>query len=112
MNTGKKVMELLRDLSGSDGFSPKDSLKDDVGLDSLAMVTLLMMLEDTFEIELKQSDMNPLALVRVEDITGLVEKYLGNRDGASEENSISSPENTSEDPFNGHAASSAGSDQA
>lgn len=112
MNTEQKVMELLQELSGSDGFSPKDSLQEDVGLDSLAMVTLLMMLEDTFEIELKQSDMNPLALIRVEDITKLVEKYLENCDGASEESVISSPENTSEVPSNGHTASSAGSDQA
>lgn len=80
MTTEQKVMELIKDLSGSDDFSPDDSLQRDVGLDSLAMVTLLIMLEDTFEIELTQSDMNPLALVRIADVIALVEKYLRGND--------------------------------
>jgi acyl carrier protein len=40
------------------------------------MVTLLMMIEDEFQIVLDESDMNPFDLITVEDVVKLVAKYL------------------------------------
>jgi acyl carrier protein len=51
-------------------------LAKDIGLDSLGMVTLLVMLEDEFRIELNESDMNPFDLLTVGDVIRLVEKYM------------------------------------
>ena len=41
------------------------------------MITLLLEIEETFEIELDESDMNPFDLNTVEDAVKLVEKYRG-----------------------------------
>ena len=53
-----------------------DELTTDLGLDSLGMISLLVALEDTFHIELDESDMDPLALQTVADIVQLIEKYM------------------------------------
>ena len=42
------------------------------------------MIEDVFEIELEESDMNPFALITVEDIIALVAKYKHESDGESD----------------------------
>ena len=39
------------------------------------MVMLLVMIEDVFEIELDESDMNPFKLRTVNDVINLVSKY-------------------------------------
>ena len=41
------------------------------------MVTLLVMIEDTFDIVLDEADMNPFDLLTVSDVVNLIEKYIG-----------------------------------
>ena len=77
MEIFEKISEILCELSGIKEIKPEDNLKEDLALDSLSMVTLLLEIEETFEIELDESDMNPFDLNTVEDAVKLVEKYRG-----------------------------------
>ena len=52
-------------------------MQGDLALDSLLMVTLLVEIEEAFEIELDESDMNPFDLVTAQDAVDLVKKYCG-----------------------------------
>lgn len=72
-----KVCVILSDLSGIETICLEHELQSDLGLDSLQMVTLLMMLEENFQITLDESDMNPFDLVNVWQVVDLVEKYAG-----------------------------------
>ena len=83
MDTNEKVIEILKELSGLDEVRLADSLQSDIGLDSLGMVTLLIELETAFEIELKESDMNPFDLKTVSDVVVLARKYVGGDDEKS-----------------------------
>ncbi len=71
-----KVTAILSELSGMETICSEHALQGDLGLDSLQMVMLLMMLEETFEIVLDESDMNPFLLISVMDVVSLVEKYI------------------------------------
>ena len=71
-----EVLDLLSDLCGSEVVDTTQSLIEDLVFDSLRMVTLLIMIEDTFEIELDQSDMNPFLLITVQDVIDLVARYV------------------------------------
>ena len=75
------VVEILENLGveNVDDFSAK--LIEDLGLDSLKMVTLLIEIEDAFGIELDESDMNPFDLVTVNDIVTLARKYVSEDGG-------------------------------
>ncbi len=77
------VVEILGNLGveNIDDFSAK--LIEDLGLDSLKMVTLLIEIEDAFGIELDESDMNPFDLVTVNDIVTLARKYVSEDGGES-----------------------------
>ena len=77
MEIFEKISKILSELSGIKEIKPEDDLKEDLALDSLSMVTLLLEIEETFEIELDESDMNPFDLNTVEDAVKLVEKYRG-----------------------------------
>ena len=72
-----KVCVILSELSGIETICLEHELQSDLGLDSLQMVTLLMMLEENFQITLDESDMNPFDLINVQHIVDLVEKYAG-----------------------------------
>lgn len=72
-----KIKAILTELSGIEKIGPEHELQRDLSLDSLQMVTLLIMLEDNFGIVLDESDMNPFDLMTVDDIIILVEKYIG-----------------------------------
>ncbi len=74
--TEKQVMELLEELCLTPVTDRSLTLVGDLALDSLRMVMLLVTLEDTFEIELDESDMNPFALETVQDVVELAEKYV------------------------------------
>ena len=76
MQMQDRVFELLEGLTSIEEISEYDELASDLGLDSLGMINLLIAIEDTFQIELDESDMEPLALQTVYDIIQLVEKYL------------------------------------
>lgn len=72
----KEIFNLISDISGSEVKTPSQELTNDLSFDSLRMVTLLVMIEDTFDIELDQSDMNPFLLVTVQDVINLVARYV------------------------------------
>lgn len=72
-----KVKVILSELSGIETVCLEHELQSDLGLDSLQMVTLLMMLEETFQIVLDESDMNPFDLIKACHVVDLVKKYLG-----------------------------------
>ena len=76
VNISERVADLLQKLSGCENIRADASLQNDLGMDSLAMVTLLIQLEDTFQIELKETDMNPLDLNTVSDIVELITPYV------------------------------------
>ena len=71
-----QLFEVIEDLCLIPVQSGEQTLMDDLNFDSLRLVMLLVSLEDTFEIELDESDMNPFALVTVNDVMALVEKYI------------------------------------
>ena len=73
--TEQSVLELLGNLSGSPVTDLSVNLAEGLALDSLRMVTLLILLEDTFEIELDESDMNPFQLITAADVVALAQKY-------------------------------------
>ena len=70
-----QVIEILEDICSEKITETSIQLLNDLSLDSLSMVMLLVMIEDTFEIELDESDMNPFALITVQDVIDLVERY-------------------------------------
>lgn len=80
-----EVVKILTDLSGVKSIRAEHALGADLGLDSLRMVTLLLLLEDTFGIRLEESDMNPFDLITVSDVVNLVEKYTGGDDDGTSE---------------------------
>lgn len=80
METKEKVIEIIKELSGLENISLDSNLQSDIKLDSLIMVTLLLQIEDEFQIELDESDMNPFDLETVESVVELVKKYIGDKD--------------------------------
>ena len=71
-----KVSVILSELSGMKTICLEHELQRDLGLDSLQMITLLVMLEENFEIVLDESDMNPFDLIKVCHVVDLIEKYV------------------------------------
>lgn len=70
-----KVKEVIREISGVEDIKESDYLLDDIGFDSLGMVTLLVELEDVLSITIDESDMNPFDLLTVQDVIDLADKY-------------------------------------
>ena len=79
------IIAILFDLSGSKNINLEHELQGDLGLDSLQMITLLIMVEDKFNILLDEADMNPFDLITVSNVVDLVKKYVGG--DINEENS-------------------------
>ncbi len=79
MQIEESVKSILSELSGEENIQNEATLQDDLAMDSLSMVSLLIGIEDVFEIELNEADMNPFALGTVQDVVNLVEKYAGER---------------------------------
>ena len=77
MNIETKVKEILCELSGEETIENTDHLQGDLALDSLMMVTMLVEIEETFEIELDEADMNPFDLGTVQNVIDMVSKYCG-----------------------------------
>ena len=70
----RKIIEILTEL-GVESITPKSELRDGLGLDSLQMVNLLIALEEIFDIELEETDIDPASLLTVEDVISLAKKY-------------------------------------
>lgn len=69
------VNEILKEKSFCENIMPDLKLNEDLGLDSLNMVELMVELEELFNIEIDESDLDPAALQTVDQIYALVEKY-------------------------------------
>ena len=51
-------------------------LKEDAGLDSLSLTAVIVGLEEEFEIQFDDSDLDPGNIVTFHDLTELVRKYV------------------------------------
>lgn len=71
-----KILELLYESSSVDLITVDSRLREDIGFDSLDMVTLLINIEEHFGIELDESDMNPFDLEKADDVIRMVKKYF------------------------------------
>ena len=80
METNELVLDILKELSGKEEVGEADSLLLDLGLDSLAMVALLVQLEEKMHIELNESDMDPFALSTAADVIRMAEGYKESAD--------------------------------
>lgn len=79
MGIDESVIGIISEISDKTPIANNDTLQYDIGLDSLAMVMLLVSIEDTFGFELRESDMNPFDLVTVKDVIDLVKRYCGDK---------------------------------
>ena len=77
MNIEKKIKGVLCELSGLESVKNSFHLQEDIALDSLMMVTLLLEIEDVFNIQLEEVDMNPFELTTVQSVIDMVAKYVG-----------------------------------
>lgn len=77
MDVNEKVMGIISEISDKTPATSSNTLQNDIGLDSLAMVMMLVAIEESFGIELKESDMNPFNFVTVQNVIDMVERYCG-----------------------------------
>lgn len=71
-----KVNGVIQSLSPiGEEIHATDSLSDDLGFDSLRIVELIVALEDAFQIEIDESDLDPESIVTVADLYNLMGKY-------------------------------------
>ena len=80
----RKIVEILTEL-GAENITPSADLRDDLGLDSLQMVNLLITIEEVFQIELEETDIDPTSLRTVEDVISLTKKYTQSSGGTDHE---------------------------
>lgn len=71
----KSVSEIIKQKGYSAEIIPKLKLKEDLGLDSLDMVELIVELEEQYNIEIDESDLDPAELQTLGQVHDLVEKY-------------------------------------
>lgn len=77
MNIQEKVKEILFELSGEENIENSSTLQGELAFDSIMMVTMLVEIEEVFEIELDETDMNPFDLNTVQSVIDMVAKYCG-----------------------------------
>lgn len=80
----RKIAKILTEL-GAENITIAAELRDDLGLDSLQMVNLLIALEEVFQIELEETDIDPSSLRTVKDVISLTKKYTQSREGTNYE---------------------------
>jgi len=80
----RKIAKILTEL-GAENITLAAELRDDLGLDSLQMVNLLIALEEVFQIELEETDIDPSSLRTVKDVISLTKKYTQSREGTNYE---------------------------
>ena len=89
MNIEEKVKSILSELSGEVEISNEATLQNDLALDSLSMVTLLVEIEDAFEVQLYEADMNPFDFETVQSVINMVGIYVQDE---VEANAVETPE--------------------
>ena len=72
----KKLCGVLAQLCGTAEVERDDLLREDLGFDSLMLVTLMVLLEDEFQIVFMAADLDPFALSTVGDVEDLVNRYV------------------------------------
>lgn len=73
----KYIYDLLMEIrGGNQEIKESDSLKDDVGVDSLTMVSLIISIENHFGVEFEDSDLSFENLETVGSLLAMLEKYL------------------------------------
>ena len=73
----KDLYELISELQGvKQNMNENDSLKKDLGLDSLMLVSLIVAIEERFHIEIKDSDLSAENLETVGNLCTMLEKYI------------------------------------
>ncbi len=77
MNIEENVKAILHELSGEEVVENDLYLQEDLALDSLMMVTMLVEIEDIFDIKLDEADLNPFDLSTVQNVIDLVSRYCG-----------------------------------
>lgn len=77
MNVEAKVKSILSVLSGIEHIDNGTLLQYDLLLDSLSMITMLLEIEDEFQVQLNEDDMNPYYLETVQDVIDMAGKYVG-----------------------------------
>lgn len=80
----REIAKILTEL-GAENITIAAELRDDLGLDSLQMVNLLIALEEVFQIELEETDIDPSSLRTVKDVISLTKKYTQSREGTNYE---------------------------
>lgn len=78
-NTKEIINSILTEKRFSDTITSDMKLSEDLGFDSLSLVELIVDLEDRFDIEIDESDLDPSQLKTVGQIYSLVDKYLEGR---------------------------------
>lgn len=71
-----KLCHVFSQLCGMSDIQSEDLLREDLGLDSLMLVTLMVLLEEEFHIEFLAADLDPFALIMVQDVEELVNRYI------------------------------------
>ncbi len=79
MNVEEKVKDILFELSGMEITENDAMLQEELGMDSISMVTMLVEIEEIFDIELDESDMNPFDLTTVQNVIDMVGKYRSDK---------------------------------
>ena len=70
------VDKIIKEKSFFEDITPSLKLVEDLGLDSLNIVELIVELEELFNIEIDESELDPVTLQTVNQIYSLVEKYV------------------------------------
>lgn len=71
----QNVNQILMELAPLDEITPQLSLRDDLGIDSLGLATLMFRVEEVFGITLETSHLDPERFVMVQDVYLLMEQY-------------------------------------
>ena len=71
-----KLNGVFLQMCGAVEIKPDDLLREDLGFDSLMLVTLMVLLEDEFQIVFMAADLDPFALTTVQDVEELIQRYV------------------------------------
>ncbi|PWL98740.1 MAG: acyl carrier protein [Clostridiales bacterium] len=75
IDTRNIVNSIIMEKKFSETITAEMELKGDLGIDSLGLVELVVDLEERFNIEFDESDLDPANLKTVGSIYSLVDKY-------------------------------------
>ena len=72
----EKLNGVFSQMCGAVEIKPDDLLREDLGFDSLMLVTLMVLLEDEFQIVFMAADLDPFALTTVQNVEELIQRYV------------------------------------